>query len=67
MSASSSNGVAVLEIADTGMGLSQEDQARVFERFYRSIEANERSTQGTGLGLPIVKAIVEAHGGLFVA
>jgi signal transduction histidine kinase len=51
----------VLEVADNGPGIAAADQARVFERFYRTSSAAE--TAGTGLGLAIVKAIAEAHGG----
>ena len=58
---------AVLEIADTGPGLSPEQAERVFERFYRADEARTRRTDraatGTGLGLAIVAAIVRAHHG----
>ncbi|MBA3366959.1 MAG: hypothetical protein H0U03_14460, partial [Actinobacteria bacterium] len=54
---------ALLEVSDTGMGISEADQRRLFERFYRTNEANERAIQGTGLGLSIAKAIVEGHGG----
>jgi len=55
--------VAVIEVADTGTGVSPEDQAKLFERFYRTRSAMENAVQGTGLGLTIVQAIVEAHGG----
>jgi two-component system OmpR family sensor kinase len=58
---------AVIEIADTGPGLSQEQRQHVFERFYRADEARTRHTDreasGTGLGLAIVAAIVRAHHG----
>jgi len=58
---------AVIEIADTGPGLSDEQRDHVFERFYRADEARTRHTEreatGTGLGLAIVAAIVRAHHG----
>ncbi|MEV6632538.1 HAMP domain-containing sensor histidine kinase [Actinoplanes sp. NPDC051470] len=58
---------AVVEVADTGPGLTDEKKARVFERFYRADEARTRHTDreatGTGLGLAIVAAIVRAHRG----
>jgi signal transduction histidine kinase len=52
-----------VEISDTGMGISQEDQTQLFERFFRTEQATSAAIQGTGLGLSIVAAIVEAHGG----
>jgi two-component system, OmpR family, sensor kinase len=58
---------AVMEISDTGPGLSEQQRAHVFERFYRADEARTRHTEreatGTGLGLAIVAAIVRAHDG----
>lgn len=54
---------AVLEVSDTGPGLSDEQKARVFERFYRADTARTRSTGGSGLGLSIVAALVAAHDG----
>jgi signal transduction histidine kinase len=54
---------AVLEVADTGLGIPAEEQARLFERFFRSSSATENAIPGTGLGLTITKAIVERHGG----
>lgn len=54
---------AILEVADTGAGLSEEQKARVFERFYRADSARTRSTGGSGLGLSIVAALVAAHNG----
>jgi signal transduction histidine kinase len=57
------NGVARLEVADTGIGIAQGEQDRLFQRFFRSSTANEQQIPGTGLGLYIARAIVEAHGG----
>jgi two-component system, OmpR family, sensor kinase len=58
-------GAAVVSIAvsDEGPGLSSEDAARVFERFYRAEKSRNRSDGGTGLGLAIVTALVSRHGG----
>ncbi|GGM99791.1 hypothetical protein GCM10009721_28570 [Terrabacter tumescens] len=50
-------------VSDTGMGIPQADHERVFARFFRSNAANERAIQGSGLGLSIVRAIAEGHGG----
>ena len=52
-----------IEISDTGIGIAIDERERLFERFFRSQGALERQIQGTGLGLYISKAIVEAHGG----
>jgi signal transduction histidine kinase/CHASE3 domain sensor protein len=54
---------AVIEIADTGIGIPQAEQSRLFQRFFRSSTATEQAIPGTGLGLVISKAIAEAHGG----
>jgi signal transduction histidine kinase len=51
-----------IEVSDTGLGMSEEDCARVFDRFFRA-GATRDSAPGAGLGLTIVKAIAEAHGG----
>lgn len=48
---------------DTGPGLPEESRARAFERFWRADDSRGRSLGGSGLGLPIVKAIAQAHGG----
>jgi signal transduction histidine kinase len=57
------NGVVRIDVSDTGIGVSEDDREHLFERFFRSQSALERQIQGTGLGLYISKAIVEAHGG----
>ncbi len=54
---------ALLEIADKGPGMSQEDADRIFERFYRTDSSRARASGGTGLGLSIVDSLVKAHGG----
>ena len=56
-------GRAVVSVADTGMGLTPEMTARVFEPFMQAAEALDRSEGGLGLGLALVKGVVELHGG----
>jgi two-component system OmpR family sensor kinase len=56
-------GWAIAEIADGGPGISPENQARVFDRFYRVDDSRTRRSGGTGLGLSVVLSLVTAHGG----
>jgi PAS domain S-box-containing protein len=55
--------VAAIKVADTGIGMSQDDVDRLFERFFRASTAVDNAIPGVGLGLSIVKAIVDLHGG----
>jgi signal transduction histidine kinase len=55
--------LAMVGVADTGIGMSASEQAQVFKRFYRAESAVKQAVRGTGLGLWISKSIVEAHGG----
>jgi two-component system, OmpR family, sensor kinase len=55
--------LAAIEVSDTGPGMSELDAQRVFERLYRADGSRTRRTGGAGLGLAIVAAIVQAHGG----
>jgi two-component system, OmpR family, sensor kinase len=57
------NGNAVLTVSDSGPGMEQEQLGHVFERFYRADPSRARASGGAGLGLAIVAAVVEAHGG----
>jgi signal transduction histidine kinase len=63
VSVSHADGVARLEVADTGIGIAPDDQERLVERFFRTSAVAEQHFPGTGLGLYIAQAIVEAHGG----
>jgi signal transduction histidine kinase len=59
----SEEGSAVINISDTGIGIAQEDQIHIFERFYKVDKARDRSLGGNGLGLSLVKRIIELHDG----
>lgn len=54
---------AIVEVRDTGPGISEAEQAHLFQKFFRGDDARLRGVAGHGLGLPIVRAIVEQHGG----
>jgi signal transduction histidine kinase len=58
-----SGGKALLTVSDSGIGISDDDRERLFERFFRAGNALERAIPGTGLGLAICKGIVDAHQG----
>ena len=63
ITAGEANGVVQIDVADTGPGISPEDQDRIFTKFFRADNSDTRGTSGTGLGLFITKHIVEAQGG----
>ncbi len=54
---------SVVEVSDSGAGIAVEEQGKIFERFYRVEQSRSREGGGAGLGLPIVRWAVEAHGG----
>ncbi len=63
VSAGPNGPVVEFTVSDTGIGIPQADQSRIFERFYRVDVARSREVGGTGLGLAISKHLVEGHGG----
>jgi signal transduction histidine kinase len=63
VSATADGGSPRVEVTDTGIGVPHDELGQIFSRFYRASTATRREIPGTGLGLVIVRAIVEAHGG----
>lgn len=57
------DGFVRVDVQDNGLGISEEAQTKIFDRFYRVQDARARDVEGTGLGLAIVRGLVEAHGG----
>ena len=57
------DGNAVLQVSDKGIGISQNEIPKIFERFYQSVNKIDYESRGSGLGLTLVKHITEAHGG----
>jgi PAS domain S-box-containing protein len=60
-------GEATVTVADTGIGVPPEEMPRLFERFHRIENARSRSNEGSGIGLALVKELVEMHGGTITA
>jgi signal transduction histidine kinase len=63
LSAAAGDAAVELQVADTGSGIPPEHLPHVFERFYRADRSRARATGGTGIGLAIVKELIQAHGG----
>lgn len=63
LSADGGDGLVVMEVSDTGAGISSEQLPRIFEKFYQADNQSEATSGGSGLGLAITKEIVETHGG----
>jgi len=57
------NGTVKLEVVDRGIGIARRDQAKIFEKFYRTCDPLVHNTKGSGLGLSLVRHITHAHGG----
>ena len=53
----------MIQVSDTGIGISKEDLPHIFDRFYRAMNAQQVDPGGTGLGLAIVKKVVDQHRG----
>ncbi len=67
LSAQPDGGEAAIVVADSGEGMSADDLSHVFERFYRADRSRTRGRSGSGIGLTISRAIVDAHGGTITA
>ena len=63
LSLQSDNEWASVVISDTGIGLSKDEQHKIFDRFHRAVETRSRDARGVGLGLSIARSIAEVHGG----
>jgi signal transduction histidine kinase len=63
MKAAAANGSYTIAVTDTGPGIAEADQAKIFEEFQQSESTHTKAKGGTGLGLAIAKRIVEMHGG----
>jgi signal transduction histidine kinase len=63
VSARREDGVVIVDVADTGVGIATEDQVRIFEKFQQAGRQIESSREGTGLGLALAKRFIELHGG----
>ena len=57
------NGTVMTSVRDYGIGIAKEDQSKIFERFYRADNKQTHDVKGSGIGLTLVKEIIEAHGG----
>jgi signal transduction histidine kinase len=67
VTAGATDATVVVAVTDTGIGIPAEQYAQLFTRFFRASTATDRKIKGTGLGLAVTKAIVEAHGGTIAA
>jgi len=60
------NGHFAVSVTDTGPGIPEQEQTRIFDQFHQVDSSNTKAKGGTGLGLAIAKQIVEMHGGIWV-
>ena len=60
------NNYAFIEVEDKGIGISEKDQKKIFEKFFRVSSGNVHNVKGSGIGLSIVKHIIDAHNGKIV-